>query len=123
MWPRRVAPAYEWFHVSASDREVCLRHIRSYAAASVRLHLDAWAGGGDGVLRDVQISLCEDLRSVMVMATHRDGSDIYSSFELPTTEEDFDHNFWRLKLPGRVPAADEPPYLAAVLGVDLGECL
>ena len=76
--------------------EACLRHIESFAAAAMRLCLAAWDDGGDGVLRDVQVSLCEDLKSVMVLATHKKGSDLYACFELPTatTEDDFDSAYW-----------------------------
>ena len=74
----------------------CLRHIRSYAAASMHLHLAAWHDGGDGVLRDVSVSLCEDFKTVMVYATHKDGHDVYASFELPqaVSEAEFDYGFW-----------------------------
>lgn len=62
------------------------------AAASMRLHLAAWDEGDDGVLRDVQVNLCEDLKTAMIWATHKNGSDLYASFVLPasTTEEQFD---------------------------------
>ena len=40
------------------------------AAASLRLGLAIWDDNGDGILRDVEAVLCEDLRSVMIYAVH-----------------------------------------------------
>jgi hypothetical protein len=62
----------------------------------MRLHLAAWDDDGDGVLRDIEINLCEDFRSVMVWAVHKDGRFLGACFELPSpvTEEEFDRNYW-----------------------------
>lgn len=78
--------------MNCSDSPAYSRFITSYAAASMRLHLAAWEDGGDGTLRNVQVNLCEDLETAMIWATHKNGSDLYASFELlaPTTEEAFD---------------------------------
>ena len=90
--------------MSCSDNNspAYLRHITSYAAASMRLRLRAWDDGGDGVLRNVQVNLCEDLKTAMIWATHKNGSDLYASFELPapTTEEHFDASEYVAALQG-----------------------
>jgi len=73
-----------------------LTHLSSFAACSLRLKLAALDNGGD-CLHDVSVALSEDGKFVSIEATHRDGSDVFASFELPaaTTEELFDHEFWR----------------------------
>ena len=80
-----------------------LTHLSSYAAASIRLRLAAWADDGDGILREVQVSLCEDGKTAMVMATHKNGDDLYASFTLPAPvahEDEFDHSYWRSMFTG-----------------------
>ena len=54
-----------------TERCPWLTHLSSFAAASIRMKLLAWADGGDGVLRDVDVSLCEDLNTAMIWASTR----------------------------------------------------
>ena len=74
-----------------------LTHLSSYAAASIRLRLAAWADDGDGKIRDPQVSICEDLETVMVTATHKNGADLIACFTLPAPvahEDEFNHAYW-----------------------------
>ena len=60
--------------MTCSDSPSSLRFITSYARASMHLHLSAWSDDGEGRLRDVEVVLCEDGRSVMIYAAHKDGA-------------------------------------------------
>ena len=82
-----------------------LRFIASYARASMHLHLAAWSDDGDGKLRDVDVVLCEDNRSVM--STHtQDGRALTANFELPepTTEDAFNASEYVTSLQGEIEA-------------------
>jgi len=92
--------------VRAADSPKALRFIASYARASMHLHLAAWSDDGDGKLRDVDVVLCEDNRSVMIYAHHKDGRALTANFELPepTTEDAFNASEYVTSLQGEIEA-------------------
>lgn len=65
--------------------------MTAYAAAVLSLNLQVLSRGGSVPIREVEATLCEDGRTVMLMADHDQGCAV-ASFVLPApvAEEDFD---------------------------------
>ena len=94
-WQLKVAPPLSKFEIFAIARDA-FKNDAAFATAKDSLQKQMVARGGDGTLRDVQVSLCADGVTVHLFAAWETDEPATASFKLAksTSEANFDSGLY-----------------------------